>query len=313
MAFARLLKTVCVGTLLFGVAAAQAQLNPEIAEKLKSIGRVVNPVATAPLYMPRMLEKEPYAGVVVKRDIKYGDNERHVLDVFSLEAASPAPKPVFLFVHGGAFVAGNKRGPNASPFYDNMMLWAVRNGMVGVNMTYRLAPQNKWPAGPEDLGAAVKWVNQEVAKHGGDPAKVYMMGHSAGAAHVAGYIANEKFHQVAGGGLAGALLLSGLYDLVTVPNPTVNNYYGDDLSKRPEQSPLSGMLKSGLPMWIAHAELDPPYFVGQANLARDGLCKAGRCPAFASFPGHSHMSEVYAVHTDDKSVGDALLAFIKAR
>jgi hypothetical protein len=108
-------------------------------------------------------------------------------------------------------------------------------------------------------------------------------------------------------------LLSGLYDLVTVPNPTVNNYYGDDLSKRPEQSPLSGMLKSTVPMWIAHAELDPPYFVGQAILAKDALCKVGRCPAFTSFPGHSHMSEVYAVHTDDKSVADAMLAFIKAR
>ena len=73
------------------------------------------------------------------------------------------------FVHGGAFTAGNKRGPNASPFYDNIMLWAVKNGFVGVNTTYRLAPQSPWPAAAEDLAAAVKWVAENAASRGGDP------------------------------------------------------------------------------------------------------------------------------------------------
>ena len=55
-----------------------------------------------------------------------------------------------MFVHGGGMIRGNKRPPG-SPFYDNVMLFAARHGMVGVNVEYRLAPQFPWPAGTEDL------------------------------------------------------------------------------------------------------------------------------------------------------------------
>ena len=71
--------------------------------------------------------------------------DRHLLDVFTPESGS-GTRPVLIYVHGGAFVGGNKRLPN-SPFYDNIMLWAVKNGFVGVNTTYRLAPASPWPAG----------------------------------------------------------------------------------------------------------------------------------------------------------------------
>ena len=85
-------------------------------------------------------EKEPYPGVKIERDVKYGAADRNLLDVFT-PATDSSVRPVLIFVHGGAFVGGNKRGPG-SPFYDNIMLWAVKNGFVGVNMTYRLAPQS---------------------------------------------------------------------------------------------------------------------------------------------------------------------------
>ncbi|MFX9688552.1 alpha/beta hydrolase, partial [Acinetobacter baumannii] len=81
----------------------------------------------------------------VERDVKYGPAERHLLDVFVPEK-NPGARPVLIYVHGGGFVAGNKRPPN-SPFYDNILLWAVNNGCVGVNTTYRLAPASPWPAG----------------------------------------------------------------------------------------------------------------------------------------------------------------------
>ena len=59
---------------------------------------------------------------------------------------------------------GNKRRPNASPFYDNIMLWAVKNGFVGVNTTYRLAPQSPWPAAAEDLATVVQWVADNIRR-----------------------------------------------------------------------------------------------------------------------------------------------------
>ena len=129
----------------------------EIEWKLAELGAVINPPETAKLYAP-LQEKEPYQGIKVTRDLKYGPDDRHALDVFVSEQAASVPRPVLVFVHGGAFTGGNRRGPDNSPFYDNIGLFAARNGIVAVNITYRLAPQHQWPAGAEDVGAAVRWV-----------------------------------------------------------------------------------------------------------------------------------------------------------
>ncbi len=251
----------------------------------------------------------------MQRDIKYGDDPRHLLDVFTPQAASTTPRPVFVFVHGGGFVRGDRRGPG-SPFYDTLMLWAVRNGMIGVNMTYRLAPKDLWPAGAQDVGQAIRWVNEQIAARGGDPKKVFLMGHSAGAAHVASYVADERFHQVPGSGLAGALMLSGLFlispELTAQEEPT-RLYFGADPATYGERSAQNGLLKTKVPLWVGYSELNPPGFVMQSEGLNEALCKAGRCPAFVRFAGHSHMSEIYSIHTDDKVVSDAMLAFVKAR
>ena len=118
--------------------AQQSPMPEDLAWKLLEIGRSIDPPRTAALYAP-LQQKEPYPGVKTEREVKYGPAERHLLDVFTPEANS-SPRPVLIYIHGGGFVAGNKRAPG-SPFYDNIMLWAVKSGFVGVNATYRLAPQ----------------------------------------------------------------------------------------------------------------------------------------------------------------------------
>jgi carboxylesterase type B len=70
--------------------------------------------------------------------------------------------------------------------------WAAKSGYVGVNVTYRLAPANAWPAAQQDLGAALAWVRAHVATRGGDPARVFLVGHSAGGAHVAQYLGHPR-------------------------------------------------------------------------------------------------------------------------
>ena len=142
--------------------AAWAQQSPmpaEIAAKLLEMGRVIDPPKTVALYAP-LQQKEPYPGVKIERDVKYGAAERNLLDIFMPETAA-SPRPVLIFVHGGAFVGGNKRTTPTSPFYDNIMLWAAKNGFVGVNVTYRLAPQSPWPAGAQDLATAVRWIARQ--------------------------------------------------------------------------------------------------------------------------------------------------------
>ena len=135
-----------------GAPAQQSPMPAEVAARLLELGRVVDPPKTAVLYAP-LQEKEPYPGVKIERDVKYGAADRNLLDVFT-PATDSSARPVLIFVHGGAFVGGNKRGPG-SPFYDNIMLWAVKNGFIGVNMTYRLAPQSPWPAAAEDVSATI--------------------------------------------------------------------------------------------------------------------------------------------------------------
>lgn len=294
--------------------AASAQQSPmpaEIAARLQEIGRVIDPPKTAALYAP-LQEKEPYQGVKVERDVKYGAADRNLLDVFVPETAAP-PRPVLIFVHGGGFVVGNKRGPNGSPFYDNIMLWAVKNGFVGVNVTYRLAPQSPWPAGAEDLASAVQWVSDKIGERGGAPARIYLMGHSAGAVHVANYLSHPEFQKVKGGGPAGAIMASGFYDLTSM---TVSEggsaYFGTDPARFPERSSSSGLLKTKTPFMITAAELDPPAFVEQLTLLKDGLCKSAHgCVRAFVLPQHSHMSEVYSINTPDTRLSNEILDFVK--
>ncbi len=315
MAFVRpalaILTAMFVSAAFVSTASAEGSPMPdEIAWKLLELGRVINPPKTAELYAP-LQQKEPYPGVRLERDVKYGAADRNLLDVFMPENAS-SPRPVLIFVHGGGFTAGNKRTGN-SPFYDNIMLWAVKNGFVGVNTSYRLAPQSPWPAAAEDLASVVQWVSDNIAARGGDPARVFLMGHSAGAVHVASYVSHPEFHKVKGGGLAGAILLSGIYDLTagTAGDPE-KAYFGADTAKYAERSSLSGLQATKLPLMIASAELDPPAFQKQFDLLKNAVCKGAHgCPHALMLPQHSHMSEVYSINTPDTRLTNEILSFVQ--
>jgi acetyl esterase/lipase len=304
---------VILATLVVAATPARAQESPmpeEIAWKLLEIGRVVGGPETDAIYAP-LQEKEPYPGVKIERDVKYGPADRNLLDVFMPDAGS-SPRPVLIFVHGGAFVGGNKRKPG-SPFYDNIMLWAVKNGFVGVNMTYRLAPQAMWPSGAEDVASAVQWVADKIGERGGDPARIYLMGHSAGAVHVASYVSHPEFYKKKGGGLAGAILVSGLYDLTAMQlgNPE-RAYFGADPSRYAEESSLQGLQTTKIPLMIASAELDPPGFVRQFDLLKEATCKgASGCARAVMLPQHSHLSEVYSINTADTRLTDQILDFVR--
>src|ERR1700687_3374108 len=114
---------------------AQMSANPlDVGQKIEALGRVLNPdviAATAALYAP-LQEQKPYAGIRVHRDLRYGPDERNRLDVFAPDPLPTETQPVLLFVHGGDFVAGDKAEPK-SPFYENIGVWAARNGLIGVN------------------------------------------------------------------------------------------------------------------------------------------------------------------------------------
>lgn len=302
IATARVLAGALFALLL--IAPAAAQMPPDIAAQVKALGPVIDPPKTAAIYAP-LAPKEPYDGVKVTRDVKYGPDARNLLDVFTPETAT-GPLPVFVFVHGGGYVGGNKRTGD-SPFYDNFALFAAKNGMVGVNATYRIAPKNPYPAAPEDIAAATKWITANIASHGGDPSRVFIVGHSAGAAIVAQFLAAAK-----DAGVKGALLISGTYDFTSFPAaPIIKQYLGDDMSKYKAASTVVALMNSRLPIFLAWSEFDPPAILKQSEILNANLCIKGRCPDRLFLKGHSHMSEAYSVNTDDRQLTDAMLAFMR--
>ena len=128
----------------------------------------------------------------VERDMAYGPDARHRLDLFRPPRSEGSnTRPVVAFVHGGGFVRGDKGTPDA-PFYNNVGAWAVRNGLIGVTLTYRLAPGAPWPSGAHDVAMALEWLAGNVARFGGDPGRLFLMGQSAGAAHVAGCVSGDR-------------------------------------------------------------------------------------------------------------------------
>lgn len=283
---------------------------PEIAEQIAAIGRVIDPAKTGAIYAP-LHDTPPYAGVTVTRDIKYGPAERNLLDVFVANDVG-APRPVLMFVHGGGFTGGNKAAPG-SPFYDNVPLWASRHGLVGVNMTYRLAPQHPWPAGPEDVGAAVRWVVDHIAAFGGDPSKIVLFGHSAGATHAGTYAAMPQFHGPKGLGIAGLILTSGIYDIASFPvNDGYRSYIGNDPSLYAARSPIGGLAKLPVPSMVVYAELDPPPFIPQFEALVAAMAHApGGKPKTVMLPQHSHLSLGYAIGTGDTALTGPILDFVR--
>jgi triacylglycerol lipase len=288
--------------------AASGRMPADIAARIRSIGAVIDPPATAALYAP-LHEREPYAGVKVTRDVRYGAHDRQMLDVFE-PAQAGAPRPVFLFIHGGGYTAGHKR-EGANFYYDNIMLWAARNGMVGVNATYRLAPAHPWPAGAEDVAGAVAWVRANIGRHGGDPERIFLAGHSAGGTHVASYAVMPQFHG-GGHGLRGLILLSGNFDLTIVDvDERYASYFGPDKARYGERSPYAGLLETDIPLFVAYAELEPPSLLEQSERLVRALEGADRDAHVVKLPGHSHISITMSINSGDSELSDAMLAFVR--
>src|SRR6187397_141017 len=147
-------------------------MTPELRATLESLGPDLTPEmlgGTTHLFAAMAKGSDPQ--VEVTRDVEYGEHERHRLDLFRKPDTQGAQ--VLVFVHGGGFVMGDKRSAE-TPFYDNIGTFAALHGFVGVTITYRLAPAHQFPAGPEDLGAVVRWLKDNVARYGGNPDKIVL-------------------------------------------------------------------------------------------------------------------------------------------
>ena len=286
-------------------------MTPDLREKLASLGRELTPAmlgGTTQLFAAMAKGSDP--SVDVTRDLTYGEHERHRLDVFRAPATQGAP--VLVFVHGGGFVMGDKRSAE-TPFYDNIGTAAALAGFVGVTITYRLAPGHQFPAGPEDLAAVVRWLKDNVARYGGDPDRIVLSGQSAGAAHVAAYVAHKAHHVTAGGGIAGAILMSGIYDTLScTPNEFHIAYYGDDPKGWGPASCMAGLLNTTVPLLLTVSEFDPEDFQKQAAqfVGAWGVAHAGY-PEMHYLSGHNHLSPAQSIGTEISEIERMVTGFVR--
>jgi hypothetical protein len=312
------------------VGMAQAQVPPEIAKKLIAIGRGVCVPQTAQLYRP-LHPNPPYPGISIARDVSFGPDPKNVLDVFTGEEIGGA-RTVLIYVSGGP---GNKQqgGPKGDVFYDNIMLWAVKNDMVGVNMQRR--PGQTWDDPAKDVSLLVQWVNQNIARYKGDPARVFIWSQSAGNVPVGTYIGHPEFYGPKGVGVKGVIFMSAPgFNILPVTAPQAGGIppcRQPDGTERPfaepgrgaapvrpnaapelTQSNLPGLIKAKLPFLVSVAELDPPSVITFAETLRDQLCQAGQCPTSLVFKDHSHISEVMSPDTADTTVTGPILKWIKS-
>lgn len=235
-------------------------------------------------------------------DCVYGPDERHRLDLYC--TAAHRDLPVVLFVHGGGFRLGDK-GDEGSWQNAAVARTMAEAGFLGAAMNYRLLPDARWPQGGEDVAAAVEWLRDNAPEHGGDPARIVVVGTSAGAVHIATALKLQPDLPV-----AGAVLLSGLYGYTPL-DAKDEPYYGlnEDYAAR---MPRQAIASTSTPLFICCAQYDPPRFQAEfLGLMAERLERHGALSNGMILSGHNHYSMAMHIGTADRRLTDEMVAFIR--
>ena len=189
-------------------------------------------------------------------DINYATGEnigesRHKLDVYTFENGENK-RPVIIYFHGGGWSIGDKKRK-----IENKVDLFQKLEYVFVSANYRLSPfplrprdpnRIKFPIHNQDVAKAIKWVYDSISKYGGDPGKIVLMGHSAGAHLVSLTGTNERFLKEVGmklSDISGIISLdSACYDVIEMTsgrkfNRMYMNAFGLDREENIEASPIA--------------------------------------------------------------------------
>jgi acetyl esterase/lipase len=249
------------------------------------------------------------AGVSFTRKLKYGESDLNVLDIATGDSGETTPRPVLLFVAGESF-AGENEASDAGSLEDAAMCFAARNKMVGVRMSYRLAPADPWPAGARDVAAATSWVHQNIDLFGGSRDEIVTIGYSVGAFHVASFLAHQEF-QISDTDVAGAILVSGIYHPSAEASAAEKSYFGADASQYDERSAFPGILNIDTPLVLAWSALDPPRLVDQGEKLKERLCNsATHCPRITVLRNRESLSAVFGLDASDRSLAESTLELV---
>jgi acetyl esterase/lipase len=194
------------------------------------------------------------------------------------------------------------------------MYYFARHGVVGVNIGYRLAPEAKFPDSSKDVGSALDWLRANATTLHVDPGQIFLLGHSAGAAHAASYAYDPGVHPSGGPGLRGLIIVSGRVRADSLPqNPNAKRvaaYYGEGADYE-RCSPISHIIAASVPTLVAMSEFENPMLDVYCCELAYRLAKAkNRAPHIVRIKGHNHSSIMTHFNTEDDRLGREILDFI---
>ncbi|MGB6117878.1 MAG: alpha/beta hydrolase [Mesorhizobium sp.] len=258
-----------------------------------------------------LLEHAPKASVTVRSDVVYGAHARQSLDVYLPEGHGL--RPLVVFVHGGAFVSGHRN--KSSEIYSNVLYCLARHGIVGINLGYRLADEAQFPEATRDIATALDWARAHADEMVIDPNRIFLFGHSAGAAHAGSYAYDRRQHSPEGPGLAGLIVVSGRVRADnSAENPNarkVEAYYGNDPDVFDDRSPVSHVGPDSIPTFVGWAEFENPLIdVYCAELVYRLALAKRRTPPSLWLRGHNHTSAIAHLNTADDALEKAIVEFI---
>jgi acetyl esterase/lipase len=261
------------------------------------------------LVLPFLMFVVPDREVEKVRDIDYaGDGlAAHRLDLYRSRTHRTGC-PVFVYIHGGAWVIGDKREQGVP-----LMLHLASRGWVAVSVNYRLSPRATFPDHIVDVKRALAWVSEHVAGYGGDPSFVVVSGGSAGGhlAALAALTPNEPEYQPGFEEVdtpaAACVPFYGLYDFTNR-----NGVFGDgmgrlllermvmkvplavDRSAWEKASPMDRVSEEAPPFLVVHGANDTLVPVAEARHFVELLRRRSPSPvAYAELPGAQHAFEIF--------------------
>ncbi len=215
-------------------------------------------------------------------NIAFDDASTLKLDVYSPPGAKNAPVVIFIF--GGRWEAGSK---DQYKFVGQAL---AAKGFVAVLPDYRLYPQVKFPGFLIDNAKAVRWAHMNAARYGGDPNKIVVMGHSAGAYNAAMLAMNPDYLKKAGGDrawLRGMIGLSGPYDFLPITDPDLRDLFGPPEDYDQTQPVLYADGRNP-PMLLMHGEDDETVYAKNTRTLAARIQKAGGPVETVIYPEMSH-------------------------
>lgn len=195
----------------------------------------------------------PSGGYVVTRDIAYGDGPRRRLDIYRPSGLPAGVKaPVVVFFYGGSWRTGSKAD------YRFVADALTSHGIVTVIADYRLYPEVRYPEFLDDTAAAVAWTFREIDGYGGDPKRIFVAGHSAGAYNAAMIAFDARWlarHDIQPNQLRGFIGLAGPYNFLPIKDEDVKPVFDGPNPPRDSQ-PIDHVTHDAIPSLLIAAKND---------------------------------------------------------